>query len=724
MKRQSIGLVLALVAAVSFTGWAVQFPIVVTGISVEGNTEIKDRELLDVVSFEIGAEIGEVDLRASSQAIFDLGWFSEVSPNVTDDGNVSFRVVENPVVREIVISGNINRKTYSLFGVDLFSLRIMPSYMVRQILWRNDVRKRSVLNRNSLETALEELLEDYNDDGYILITLGDVKIDETLSIEIIEPLVSGSTVSGLNTVPVAIAEEMIDLPLGEPLQKRDLQRVYASLSGSIFFSGVEVVPQPTTAADQVSLAWTIEERMLIPEAVQLDAIVVEGVASFVDEDIAKLVKQPTGGVLDNYELLLLLEDVYDAYIDEGYIMARFAVLGVEEGVLHVVVEEGLISEITLSGNTHTRDYVVMRNLDVATGRVLDRSDLVVTYQRLASLGYFESIDIIPEWTDEGVSVSISVTEKTRLGGFNGTMAMDPSTGGLVGELSLNQKNLGGTGQDISVSYSRGIAAVEDEPEVTTWDLGYSTVAYFPEFDRVGLDLYRSAKEIPLEEETINALVLGAEVSFEYPLRDYVDVGLSFKHEEERINGSTEWTPTDSVTLGLVYDSTDELLFPTSGARRRVSLEKAGGFAAGTEYAKAGLSWARFVPVENSMFGDRDQTMAIRFDVGVGDSLLPETQFYALGGASSVRGTDELSVRRHFVCNAEYRVELIDGLYMASFFDAGVNLDSVRLDGFLASTGIEFGVAAAGMFVRLDLVWRLDSDRNWFPQFDIGFGPMF
>ncbi|MFC2100118.1 BamA/TamA family outer membrane protein, partial [Candidatus Bipolaricaulota bacterium] len=299
-----------------------------------------------------------------------------------------------------------------------------------------------------------------------------------------------------------------------------------------------------------------------------------------------------------------------------------------------------------------------------------------------------------------------------------------NTGGLVGELSLNQKNLGGTGQDVSLSYSRGIAAAEDEPAVTTWDLGYSTVAYFPEFDRVGLDLYRSTREIPLEDETISALVLGATVSFDYPLLDFVDVGLSFKHEEERISGTTRWTPTDSVIVGLVYDSTDQPMFPTSGTRRQLSLEKAGGFAAGTEYARAGLSWIRFVPVENSIFGDRAQTIGTRFSISVGDGQLPETQFYTLGGASSVRGTDEISVRRGFVCNAEYRVELIDGLYMTSFFDAGVNLDFVRLDGFLASTGIEFSVTAAGMFVRLDLIWRLDSDRDWYPRFDIGFGPMF
>ena len=722
MKRQVMGLVFALVAAISIAGWAQGFPLVVTGISFEGNVEIEDDELLDVLSFTVGQEISEDDVRASSQAIFDLGWFSEVAPDVVEEGEIVFHVVENPVLREIVIAGNVSRRTYSLFGIDLFSLRIMPSYVARQILWANDVRKRSLINRNSLLEALDELIEDYNDSGYILVAIGDVEIDETLRIELIEPLITGNTVSGLRTVPTSVAEDMIDLPLGELLQRDDLQRVSSHLQNSIFIEDFEVVPE-MVGTDTAVLNWTLTERELITETVRPDEVALQGVKTLPEEEIAELVKQPDGEEVGNYELLVLLEDVYGEYMDAGLMMARFDVLGIDDGVLYVEVEEGLISDITLAGNTETYDYVVMRNLDFEVGRVFDRSDYVTTYQRLNSLGYFRTVDIVPEWGDEGVSVSITVAERGSLGGFNGSMAMDPSTGGLVGELSLNQKNLAGTGQDVSLSYSRGIA-VEDEPEVTTWDLGYSTVAYFPDFDRVGLDLYRSTKEINLEDETLNAVVLGGEVSFNYPLVDFVDVGLSFKHEEERVQGSAEWTPTDALSVAIVHDSTNELIFPTDGGKRRLSLEKAGGFSAGTEYTKVSLMWADFVPVENRMFGDRDQTVATCFRVGLGDANLPETQFYVLGGSTSVRGVDEVSVPRQLVYNVEYRVELVEGLSLATFFDAGVNLDSVRVDDFLATAGLEFGISAAGMFFRLDIAWRLDSERDWLPRFDLGFGPMF
>jgi len=91
----------------------------------------------------------------------------------------------------------------------------------------------------------------------------------------------------------------------------------------------------------------------------------------------------------------------------------------------------------------------------------------------------------------------------------------------------------------------------------------------------------------------------------------------------------------------------------------------------------------------------------------------------------VRGKDSTSVQRMFLANAEYRVELAeDGLYFTTFFDAGFDLDAVRLDSVLSTTGIEFAVNAAGIYVRLDVAWSLDSDWSWIPRFDIGFGPMF
>jgi len=723
MKKMCwIGVAVALIGT-GVAGWSqAEFPVSVSEIVIEGTVKIRDRDLLSVVGFSAGDEVEAVDLKAASQAIFDLGWFSEVMPRV-EGGRVTFRVVENPVIREIVITGNVNRRPFRILGLKLFDYRIMSTSKIRSIFRQNDVKTGGVLNRISLETALQKVIEEYQDRGYVLIMVGEIEAKEILKIEFIEGKVVGHRIEGLTTVPPATAEALIDIPLNQPLRQQDLQSALQRIHRSIYFSDVEIAPAKGEAKDAVYLRWKLAERRLITEPAAAKAIELKGVTRFDPSAVHTKLAPIAGGPVSNYELLQILEGVYDLYYDSGYVMVRFVAEPVDGGILPIRVEEGRISEIVITGNGRTETYVISRNMKVRVGHVLDRDELRVDYQKLSSLGYFGSIDLVPEWIDSGVKLTIRVSEKQHLGGVNGAIALDPSTGQLVGELSVNQKNLFGTGQDVSVSYRRGLGAGE-EAETSTWNLGYSTVAYFPDFERVSLDLYQNVKGVSVEGSEESIVTLGSSLSFRYPIADYLSLGLSYKHEETRRAREHLWSPIDAVTLSLSYNSVDDPSFPTGGQRRTASLEKAGGFAAGIEYAKLDFAWAQFSPVDLGLFGNRDQVIAVRFRAGIADLGLPATQLYDLGGPMTVRGTTSVAVHQLLVSNFEYRLEVTEGLTLSAFFDAGVNLRSVRSENVLASTGIEIGVSAAGMHVRLDVVWPIEEEMRWMPRFDFGFGPMF
>jgi len=730
MRRLVFGLPLIAVFVLSISGWAVEYPLSVTDIAIEGTVEIKDKDVLEAIGFTIGEEVYESDLRAASQAIFALGWFGEVLPEVGDDGRITFQVVENPVIREIVITGNVHRRWYSAFGMRLFSLPIVSTSKIQQILNQEGVRKRKVLNRASLETALGNVLTEYNDRGYVLVALGDVKVGETLEIEIVEARIAANRVSGLDTVPDEVALDMIDVPLGEPLHMQDVQRVLGRLSQSVYFADVEVVPQAGPEPDSIILEWQVTERELIRDAVQLTAVELEGITCYDRETVYQTLDKIPEAPVDNYGLLRILEGTYDLYVEDGYMMIRFAITGLNGEILTVHIDEGWVHEIVVEGIEHTKEYVIRRKLDFEIGRILTRSDYLVSYQNLTSLGYFSSVDITPEWVDGSVQVTVAVREKTQLGGVEGTMALDPGTGGLVGELELREKNLFGTGQDVSLGYSRGLV-VADEPSVATWDLSYTSTAFFPEFDRVGLDVYRKtegidgSEEVADGEEPAGTLTYGAGISFAYPVLDYVDLSLAYKHEEERVIGETRWTPTDAITLSVRYDDVTDIAFPTAGTRRLLSLEKAGGFSAGREYVNLGLTWSHYSSIDTPLFGDMREALAVRLKAGWGDDQLPASQEYELGGSTTVRGMESRSALRMALANAEYRVELAEeGLYLTAFLDAGLDLDAVRLDGILSTAGLEFSVNAAGIYVRLDVAWGLNSDWSWVPVFDFGFGQMF
>ncbi len=725
MEKRLLGATLALVlGCLGVVAIGADFPLTVASISVEGTVNVRDKDVLDAVPFEVGEQIDEADLRSASQSIFDLGWFSEVSPRVGEDGSITFRVTENPKIEEIIIEGNVHRKVYRLLGIRLFDAPIMPTAKIKQLLRDHDIRKGQILSVEALQAAIDDVLQAYKDRGYVLVMVGNVSVGPTLKIQFIEGVVAGNQVAGLETVPASVAEGMINIPLEEPLQQSDIQNVASTLRESVYFTGVDVAPLEGPTSDSVILKWTLTERMILETPAPVQQVVLEGVTQLpLDVAQASIASLPDGPV-DNYQLLTSLQRLYELYYNSGYIMIRFRVASLDQGILTLQVEEGRISQINILGNTQTQERVIHNNLELHVGRILTRNDLAVSYQQLTSLGYFGQVNIEPVWGDDGIEITVSVTERDDLGGMNGAIALEPNTGGVVGELSINQRNLFGTGQDVSLSYKRGLSP-EGEPETSTWNLGYTTMAFIPEFDEVSVDLYRKVQEVRDGEEQASYLTLGGQVSFSYPIADYTDLAIAYKHEEERqIDVTQSWSPIDSVTLSVAENSTDDPFFPTRGSKRMISVEKAGGFSVGEEYAKIDLTWVRFTPQYGDWFASMDRTFAIRLKAGWGTGELRPTQAYELGGPTTVRGFTGASVQRMFVSNLEYRIELIDGLVLTTFMDYGVDLDSIRLDDTLASTGLELGITAAGIFVRIDVAWVLGPEASWMPRFEFGFGPMF
>jgi outer membrane protein insertion porin family len=496
MEKRLLGgiVVILLLGLAGLSAFAVEYPITVTAISVEGNVEIRARQILDVVPFHVGDSIAESDLKAASQAIYDLDWFSEVVPRVGTDGSVVFQVVENPVIREIEILGNVNTKTYHLFGISLYSTPIMPTWKVKQILRDNGIKKGQVLQLAALQTALQGVLDEYKNRGYVLVMIGDVKPAETLVIQLVEARVTGNVITGLTTVPESVADDLIDLPLGEPLKQADIQTVIGRFRESAYFQGVDVKPLEGSEPDTVTLQWTLTERTVIDQPVSFDRLELLGVSEFPMDVATRTLGEIPVGPVDNYQLIRIVEGLFNLYYRSGYIMVRFTFDRIENGTLYLRVDEGVVSEVTFGAGTQTQQRVMRKNIELHVGRVLTLNDLRVSYQKLNGLGYFSSVTIDPQWGDDGVHVNVSVADRKDLGGMNGALAFEPNTGGLVGELSVSQRNLFGTGQDLSVSYKRGISP-EGEPETSTWSLEYSSVALASAFDRVGFKLYRESKDI-------------------------------------------------------------------------------------------------------------------------------------------------------------------------------------------------------------------------------------
>ncbi len=443
---------------------------------------------------------------------------------------------------------------------------------------------------------------------------------------------------------------------------------------------------------------------------ELKGIALAGVKAFPAEHMqARLAPLPSG-VSTNLDVLRALAPVNDYYRREGFFLLDFVAEGVVDGVLHIRVKEGELNRIEVAPGSRTAAWVIERVMDLAPGQALTEARFSAARQALMSLGYFSDVTLEPRWVGDDLVLKVTVQDIDKLGSLRGSVSLSPTTGGLVGNLEYAQKNLWGTAQDVSLSFSRGLLQTGS----TTWNLSYVGRA-FPVYSLVGLDLYR--------KEEGDVRTLGGKVSLAYPVGPYLDLSLGLTSERSwQLPEQNELEPRTVVEVGLVWDDRDSPLFTRRGHRARISLERAGWFAPGVDYLAFRGEVARFWPVDLTLWGVESRLAVASRVLTQWGWNVPERYQFDLGGVNSVRGAKATRTERLSLLNAELRWEVAQGAWISLFGDLGMEL---RSGGAVkASWGVELAASIMGMFVRIDLCWPTDREPTWVPAFEFGMSPMF
>lgn len=143
-------------------------------------------------------------------------------------------------------------------------------------------------------------------------------------------------------------------------------------------------------------------------------------------------------------------DITSLYMDDGYLFFNIQPIEVRVDSDSIDIEmrifegdQATISKIIVTGNTRTRDHVILREVYTLPGQKFSRSALLRTQQQLSQLGYFDAENIginpIPNVSDGTVDISYSVVEKPNdqielSGGWGGGAI------GFIGTLGLTFNN--------------------------------------------------------------------------------------------------------------------------------------------------------------------------------------------------------------------------------------------------------------------------------------------
>ena len=149
--------------------------IVISSVKFIGNSRVTTSELLDITQLKAGEYFSRSRVEDAQRRLLATGKFSEVRPDAqVANGKMalSFEVVENPIVKSIVITGNHAIPTSTIMS----ALTTKPG---------------SVQNYNNLREDRDKILGLYQAEGYTLVNITDMSTDEngTLHISIVEGIV-------------------------------------------------------------------------------------------------------------------------------------------------------------------------------------------------------------------------------------------------------------------------------------------------------------------------------------------------------------------------------------------------------------------------------------------------------------------------------------------------------------------------------------------------------
>jgi len=255
-----------------------------------------------------------------------------------------------------------------------------------------------------------------------------------------------------------------------------------------------------------------------------------------------------------------------------------------------------IERIEIRGNAKTRDHVIRREFDVAEGDAFNQVLIRRAKKRLEDLDFFAAVDIstVPGTQPDQVILVVDVVEKSTgelsIGG--GYTTGGGATGGFGVEGSIAERNFLGRGQSIRLSVAGGANSRD-------YMFSFTEPYFLGQRISAGFDVYRQTREYgrdTYKSELTGGTVrfglpltqaLSAQVAYNYAVETYSFAGTCKPDGSsaactgalsplfiDTINNQSPWVKS-SVSGSLVFNTIDSMQNPRDGLYANFTTEVAG-----------------------------------------------------------------------------------------------------------------------------------------------------
>ncbi len=559
---------------------------VVRSIQVKGNRRVEPETVKSYLTFGVGDTYSAYEADASLQALFATGLFGDVA--IVKGGTiVTVTVVENPVINKVAFEGNdevddaslateVQLKTRAIYTrarVQSDIQRILDLYQVRGIFTAKVEAKIIKLPHNRVNLVFE-ILEGSATKVKSINFIGNEAFSDGQLKDIITTGESG-LMSYFKSNDIYDPDRLaVD---------RELVRRYYLTNGYADARVLSAVADIDAEGKSFIITFTVDEGPLY----NFGSVDIETTLAHINVDaLTNSVFTKPGTAYNALKIDSSIEALTLAVSEQGYAFARVRPRVERDPIsraisLTYVIEEGprvYIERINVYGNTRTKDHVIRREFRLVEGDAYNRLLVKNAEKRLKRLGFFEKVKISrePGSAPDRVILNASVVEKNT-GEFS--FGAGYSSGeGVIGDISISERNLLGNGQFLRLSLSGSVERQQidlsfTEPRFMDMNLAAGFDLFHKEIDRTDESGYRNRKSggglrlgFPIAEDW------RASIRYSF-IRDDIydlDTGASLLIvEQEGVSN------TSSIGYSITYDTRNHIKKPSKGLYMSFSQDLAG-----------------------------------------------------------------------------------------------------------------------------------------------------
>ena len=441
-----------------------------TSIVVEGNRRVESETIRSYFKVGPGERLDAAKIDAALKALYASGLFQDIHLS-QQGGRLIVTVVEAPVIDRLAFEGNNKIKD-------------------EQLQQEIQSKARGTLSRPMVQADVQRIIEVYHRNGRFDVQVVPKIVQRPNNrVDLVFEVKEGEK-TGVKTINFVGNKAYSDYRLKEVIKTsasnflsflqstdvydpdrieadRDLIRRFYLGHGYADVQVVSATGEYDPAQKGFIITFTIEEGPLY----HFGAIDIQSNIRAVDPaSVRSALRMRSGDVYNGDAIEKTVENLTVEITKHGYPFATVRPRGdrnVPNRTISVtyVVDEGVrayIERINIRGNTRTRDYVIRREFDISEGDPYNRALIDRAERRIKNLNFFKNVKITnePGSAPDRVVVNVDVEEQST-GDFS-VMGGYSTADGFMGQVSISERNLLGTGRyaKASLTYGEFIRGVE------------------------------------------------------------------------------------------------------------------------------------------------------------------------------------------------------------------------------------------------------------------------